>query len=83
MDAIERLGDLVPGGMEILTFVDRHSFLLRRPEKTIRIFQDLDEIGRVAARRILDRLGGAVLAPTQIVVPARRRDPSPVPVTRS
>jgi DNA-binding LacI/PurR family transcriptional regulator len=76
MEALERLGKRVPEEVEVLTFVDRHSFLMRHPERTVRIFQDLDEIGRLAAEKIVDRLGGAPLAPTQTVVPARRKEPT-------
>lgn len=76
MEALERLDKRVPEDVEVLTFVDRHSFLMRHPERTVRIFQDLDEIGRLAARRIADRLGEAPIVPRQTVVPARRKEPS-------
>ncbi len=75
MEALDRLGRRVPDDVEVLTFIDRHSFLMRHPERTARIFQDLDEIGRLAARKIVDRLGGAAVLPTQTVVPARRKEP--------
>lgn len=76
MEALERLGKRVPEDLEVLTFVDRHSFLMRHPERTVRIFQDLDEIGRLAAQKIVNRLEGHPLTPTQTVVPARRKEPS-------
>ncbi len=78
MEALDRLGRRVPEEMDVLTFIDRHSFLMRHPERTMRVFQDLDEIGRLAALKIVDRLGGAPLSPTQTVVPARRKEPSAV-----
>ena len=76
MEALDRMDKRVPDDMEVLTFVDRHSFLLRNPERTMRIFQDLDEIGRIAARKIADCLGGHRSPPTQTVVPARRKEPA-------
>jgi LacI family transcriptional regulator len=76
MEALDRLGKRVPEDVEVLTFVDRHSFLMRHPERTVRIFQDLDEIGRLAACKIVDRLAGVASAPSQTVVPARRKEPS-------
>ena len=76
MEALDRMGKRVPDDVEVLTFVDRHSYLLRNPERTVRIYQDLDEIGRLAAGKIVGRLGGAPVAPTQTVVPARRKEPS-------
>ncbi|RYG36667.1 GntR family transcriptional regulator [bacterium] len=76
MEALERLGKRVPEDVEVLTFVDRHSFLMRHPERTLRIFQDMDEIGRLAAGKVMDRLGGTVAPPTQTVVPARRKEPA-------
>jgi LacI family transcriptional regulator len=78
MEALDLLGKRVPEDVEVLTFVDRHSFLMRHPERTVRIFQDLDEIGRRAARKIVDRLGGAPVQPTQTVVPARCKEPTMV-----
>lgn len=78
MEALDQLGKRVPEDVEVLTFVDRHSFLMRHPERTVRIFQDLDEIGRRAALRIVDRLAGAALAPMQMVVPARYKEPAMV-----
>jgi LacI family transcriptional regulator len=78
MEALERLGKRVPEDVEIMTFVDRHSFLMRHPERTVRIFQDLDEIGRIAAGKIKARLSGEVAPPSQSVVPARRIEPSSV-----
>lgn len=76
MEALDNLGKRVPEDVEVLTFVDRHSFLMRHPERTVRIFQDLDEIGRLAARKIMDRLSGKATIPTQTVVPARRKEPA-------
>lgn len=76
MEALDQLGKRVPEDVEVLTFVDRHSFLMRHPERTVRIFQDLDEIGRRAALKIVDRLGGAPVAPTQTVVTARCKEPT-------
>lgn len=75
MEALERLGKRVPEDLEVLTFVDRHSLLMRHPERTFRIFQDLDEIGRITANKIRDRLNGLPLSPCQTVVPARRKEP--------
>lgn len=75
MEALERLGRRVPEDVEVLAFFDRHSFLMHHPERTIRIFQDLDEIGRLAAGKIVGRLRGAPVAPTQTVIPARRKEP--------
>ena len=75
MEALERLGRRVPEDVEVLAFFDRHSFLMRHPERTVRIFQDLDEIGRLAAGKIVARLSGAPVAPTQSVVPARLKEP--------
>lgn len=76
MEALDRLGKRVPEEIEVLTFVDRHSILMSHPERTARIFQDLDEIGRLAAGKIKDRLSGNVLPPSQTVVPARRLEPT-------
>jgi len=78
MEALERLGKRVPEDVEVLAFVDRHSFLMRHPERMVRIFQDLDEIGRLAAQKIVNRLEGMPLTPTQTVVSARRKEPSVV-----
>ncbi|MGV3614314.1 MAG: substrate-binding domain-containing protein [Fimbriimonas sp.] len=76
MVALDRLGKRVPEEIEVLTFVDRHSILMSHPERTARIFQDLDEIGRLAAGKIRSRLNGATIQPTQTVVPARRIEPN-------
>ncbi|MDX2066628.1 MAG: GntR family transcriptional regulator, partial [Fimbriimonadaceae bacterium] len=56
VEACERLQVSVPGDLEILAFLDRRSLLVRRPEVLARIHQDLEEVGRIAAQRVLERL---------------------------
>jgi DNA-binding LacI/PurR family transcriptional regulator len=82
MEALDRLGKRVPEEIEVLTFVDRHSILMTHPERTSRIFQDLDEIGRLAAGKIKSRLSGAPAELTQTVIPARCIEPTGSPRSR-
>lgn len=76
MEALDQLGKKVPEEVEVMTFVDRQSLLMRNSEQTFRVYQDLDEIGRASVARIVECLGSGAVSPTQTVVPARIKEPS-------
>lgn len=71
VQACEMLGVRIAQDLEVLAFFDRPSVMMRNPEKINRIVQDIEEIGQIAARRVLARLAGEPLSPERILVPAK------------
>lgn len=69
LEACAQIGICIPDQLQILAFVDRPSYLLNLPESVQRIHQDLDTIGKTAAKRVLLRLSGAKLPYEGILIP--------------
>lgn len=70
-EASNRMGVRIPEDLSVVCFVDRPSWLLRISDAVVRIEQDVEEIGRLAAERIHLRLAEEDLPAQRILVPAR------------
>ena len=68
---VEALGQIDSGlEIDVAAFVDRPPYMLALPDKVLRVRQDLETIGRIAADRVMARMDGEQLEPTRMLVPA-------------